>query len=257
MIDHLGNKIKLNKLPQRIVSLVPSQTELVADLGMKNQLVGVTKFCVHPQNIRKQAKVVGGTKSVHFEKIRGLDPDLILCNKEENTAEIVSELQKIASVHVSDVVEFSDAYRLILDYGMIFQKEQRANQLVADIKLQFKELQLKQKKKISVGYFIWKDPWMVAANDTFIHHLIEELGLRNAFENQTRYPEVNINDLPFMDWVLLSSEPYPFKAEHFSAFTDKRIKLEIVDGECFSWYGSRLFKSIAYFQNLLHKMTLY
>lgn len=238
-------------------SQVPSQTELVVDLGMQDHLVGVTKFCVHPTHIKKQAKIVGGTKSFHLEKIKALKPDLILCNKEENTAKMVKQLQQIAPVHVSDIIQFEDAYRLINDYGILFQKEKKAKHLASQIQKQFLQLKLIQSKKLKVGYFIWKDPWMVAGNDTFIHAMLEELGLKNAFEDWSRYPEVDINNLPAIDWVFLSSEPYPFKEKHFSAFTNKLFKLEIVDGESFSWYGSRLLKSVGYFKQLLTRMSSY
>lgn len=108
--------------PKRIVSLVPSQTELLVDLGLKSQLVGITKFCVHPLNLRIEVAVVGGTKQINFKKIKVLKPDIILCNKEENTLEMVLELQKIARVEVSDVNTLEDALQLIKFYGELDRK---------------------------------------------------------------------------------------------------------------------------------------
>src|SRR5690554_2995659 len=95
-IDQLNRVVKLSKTPTRIVSLVPSQTELLVDLGLRDNIVGVTKFCVHPNKLRKEKTIVGGTKNVHFEKVTALNPDIVICNKEENTEEIVIELEKIA-----------------------------------------------------------------------------------------------------------------------------------------------------------------
>lgn len=254
MKDHLDRNVILNKKPERIVSLVPSLTELVADLGMKYQLVGVTKFCVHPADIKKRAQVVGGTKTNHINKIKALQPDLILCNKEENTAQMVAELELIAPVHVCDIVTFSDVFHLLLSYGELLHKANEAETLLKQIQQQIAQLKTYPKQKTKVGYFIWKDPWMVAANNTFINSVLNELGFINAFEHLERYPEVDINNLPDLDWIFLSSEPYPFKKEQFSCFSNKKIKLEIVDGEAFSWYGSRLLKSFNYFNTLLKRI---
>ncbi|GGE31142.1 ABC transporter substrate-binding protein [Psychroflexus planctonicus] len=257
MNDQLGNPIHIKQIPKRIISLVPSQTELVVDLGMRKSLVGITKFCVHPKSLKSEVEMVGGTKSVHLDKIEALQPDLILCNKEENTPEMVKALQQIAEVHVADVTTFSDAYQLISDYGKIFQQQEKAEELVADIQNQFTELraiqQSKQEQKVT--YFIWKNPWMVAANHTFINSVLNELGLKNAFAHLERYPEVDLQNLPETDWIFLSSEPFPFKKDDFSAFVDKRLKLEVVDGESFSWFGSRMKKTFPYFKELLEKLN--
>lgn len=257
MKDQLGNPIHIKQIPKRIISLVPSQTELVVDLGMRESLVGITKFCVHPKSLKSEVEIVGGTKSVHLDKIEALQPDLILCNKEENTPEMVKALQQIAEVHVADVTTFSDAYQLILDYGELFQQKEKARELVLEIQNQFKELKAFQlnNKAQKVAYFIWKKPWMVAANNTFINSVITELGFINVFAHLERYPEVDLQNLPETDWILLSSEPFPFKKDDFSAFADKRLKLEIVDGESFSWFGSRMKKNLAYFKDLLEKLN--
>ncbi len=121
MKDQLGREVILEGVPKRIISLVPSQTELLCYLGLEASIVGITKFCVHPENLRKEKKIVGGTKNVHFDRIRDLSPDIILCNKEENTLEMVLELEKIAPVHISNVISLEDTYQLISQYGEIFQ----------------------------------------------------------------------------------------------------------------------------------------
>ncbi|NJY64028.1 ABC transporter substrate-binding protein [Salinimicrobium sp. CDJ15-81-2] len=166
--DQLNRKIELKELPRRIVSLVPSQTELLVDLGLREQIVGVTKFCVHPKDLRKEKKIVGGTKNVHFDRIAALEPDIILCNKEENTEEMVAELEKIAAVHVSDVKTIDDSMELILQYGEILGVSANASEIaekISFLRQQFRE-DMKKLPVRRVAYFIWKDPWMVAGKYT-------------------------------------------------------------------------------------------
>jgi iron complex transport system substrate-binding protein len=246
---------------RRIVSLVPSQTELLCDLGLENELVGVTKFCVHPAHIRKSSKVVGGTKEVHLDKIRELRPDIILCNKEENTEGMVAKLEEIAPVHVSDVITFEDSLELIAQYGEIFEVEHLTFRLIEELeeaKTGFQE-SLPKVKKLKVAYFIWREPWMVAGDDTFINTLLEINGWENIFKAKgDRYPALHLKDLESLqpDLVLLSSEPFPFKEKHqeeISNYSNGRI--ELVDGEFFSWYGSRLLPAFDYFRKFQMKLS--
>jgi ABC-type Fe3+-hydroxamate transport system substrate-binding protein len=193
---------------------------------------------------------------VNFERIKALQPDIILCNKEENTMEMVLELQKIARVEVSDVNTFDDAIQLIANYGELFNVEGTAKALIEEIYTEQskfrKHLGTFRKKK--VAYFIWQQPYMVAAHDTFINAMLEEAGFDNVFKYRSRYPEIDLSDkdLQQAEVVLLSSEPFPFKENHIeqfkSLFQEKEVK--IVDGEMFSWYGSRLSKSYQYFKQL-------
>jgi iron complex transport system substrate-binding protein len=255
-LKNQSNEKQSKNIPSRIISLVPSQTELLVDLGLQSSLVGVTKFCVHPENLRKEVTVVGGTKQVQFKKLKALQPDIILCNKEENTMEMVLELQKIARVEVSDVNTFDDAIQLIANYGELFNVEGTAKALIEDIqtsRTKFRN-QLSRFPKKKVAYFIWQQPYMVAASNTFINAMLEEAGFDNVFKNSSRYPEIDLNSnyLQEADLILLSSEPFPFKENHIeqfkSLFQEKEVK--IVDGEMFSWYGSRLSKSYQYFKQL-------
>ncbi|MDX1603919.1 MAG: helical backbone metal receptor, partial [Salinimicrobium sediminis] len=173
--DQLNRKIEVKGTPRRIVSLVPSQTELLVDLGLREQIFGVTKFCVHPRDLRKEKTIVGGTKKVHFDRIAALEPDIILCNKEENTEEMVTELEKIAPVHVSDIKSIDDSLELIFQYGEILGVTAKASEIAEDIlflRRQFQE-DMKKLPVRKVAYFIWKDPWMVAGKDTFIDHLLQ------------------------------------------------------------------------------------
>ncbi|WP_458629069.1 ABC transporter substrate-binding protein [Winogradskyella sp. PC D3.3] len=257
-IDQLNRKILFGRKPKRIVSLVPSQTELLVDLGLEAFILGVTKFCVHPKHLRMSKAVVGGTKKINVEKIKGLRPDIILCNKEENTKEMIEELKAIAPIHISDIYNLEDSFELIKMYGDIFEVEKRASDLIDHIKIEREafQLQSQSKAKLKVAYFIWKKPWMVAASENFIDIMIKEAGFVNVFESEKRYPEIDLSNpkLKEADLIFLSSEPFPFKEEHVLElkvqFPEKTVK--IVDGELFSWYGSRLLKSYSYFQTL-HK----
>ena len=253
IFDHLGRKLILRETPKRIVSLVPSQTELLFDLGLKDRLIGVTKFCVHPKNLRNEKTVVGGTKTVHLDKIEDLAPDIILCNKEENTQEMVAELEKIAPVHVSKVSSISDSLQLINDYGEIFNVEEKALKLVDSIeeKLATFSEEIQHKKWKSCLYLIWKDPYMAAGNDTFINELLKLNKLENKIAGN-RYPALNKEELIEYspDVVLLSSEPFPFKQEHIEEFKNLGLHAILVDGEYFSWYGSRLEEAVSYFKTL-------
>lgn len=252
--DQLNRKIFLPQTPQRIISLVPSQTELLVDLGLKRNLVGITKFCVHPKKLRKEIPIVGGTKEVKLEKIRAAQPDIILCNKEENTREMVEELEKIAPVHVSDIHTIDEACEMIGQYGNMFSMEEKATEIITHIQHAQDSFQnhIEGKSILKIAYFIWKKPWMVVGGNTFINEMLRLCRFENAYENQERYPEIHLWDLKSVDFILLSSEPFPFSEKHIGDF--KGIlppeKICFVDGEYFSWYGSRLIEAFAYFRRL-------
>ncbi|APG65109.1 cobalamin-binding protein [Tenacibaculum todarodis] len=252
--DQIGNVLGLKKTPLRIVSLVPSQTELLVDLGLKDSIVGITKFCIHPSSLRKEKTIVGGTKTINTEKIKTLQPDIILCNKEENTKEIVEACLKIAPTHVSDIFTIDDVIELINQYGEIFDCVSKSSEILDDLTNKLTNFQqfIKGEKTIKVAYFIWKNPWMVAGNTTFINHLLELNNFENVFRDKERYPEVDITKRSSVDAILLSSEPYPFKEKHILELQKKlpNVKVILVDGEMFSWYGSRLLKAFEYFKTL-------
>ncbi len=261
VIDQIGREVNISKPITRIVSLVPSITELVVDLGLKKELVGITKFCVHPIQLKQFKTIVGGTKDVHLEKIRDLEPDIILCNKEENTLEMVLELEKIAPVHVSNIITFDDSLELIKKYGEIFSKEKNAEKLTSELIEAFKQFQKSSaSEKLKIGYFIWRAPWMVVGADTFINSMLELNGWENGFSSyEGRYPEIDLKHLKGLDLdlILLSSEPFPFKEKHIlelQQFTSARI--EIVDGEFFSWYGSRTLLAFQYFKKFRNYLSI-
>nr|WP_321237027.1 helical backbone metal receptor [uncultured Psychroserpens sp.] len=250
-----GREFWLDGIPKRIISLVPSQTELLVDLGLESSIVGITKFCVHPENLRKNKTIVGGTKQVNYDKIIALKPDIILCNKEENTKEMVSKLEHIAPVHISNIFNLNDTLYLIKSYGLMFSVESKATQIMVAINEASRAFYdfISGRPNLKVAYFIWKNPWMVAANHTFIDAMLKLNNFENYFGYLERYPEVDLNSIKEeLDVVLLSSEPYPFKNEHINDLKNQfpNTKIMLVDGEFFSWYGSRLQYAFDYFKTL-------
>ncbi len=254
--DQLGRTTVLPSWPFRIISLVPSETELLVDLGLEEYLVGITKFCVHPGHLKKTKTIVGGTKKVSYDKIAKLNPNIILCNKEENTKEIVQTLEKKYAVHVSEVNNIKNALHLIRQYGTMFNCADKSATLVSGIEREQKSFLsfIENKPKKRVLYFIWQKPWMLAGKGTFIDHLLQLNGFINMSPEKPRYPSID-NDLlnkTKVDLALLSSEPFPFKEQHINAIenTGMEGKGLLVDGEYFSWYGSRLLLAFEYFKSL-------
>ena len=245
--------------PQRIVSLVPSQTELLFDLGLDREIIGVTKFCMYPVDKVRDKTVVGGTKTLHLDRIRALRPDLIIANKEENTRDQIEELQRHYPVHITDVTTLPDALTMIQDVGQCVGKAPQANDMAQQIERSFSLLPTPAAPTLSVAYFIWRKPYMVAAGDTFIDAMLTAAGFRNAFAGQTRYPEVSPDELQRTrpDLIFLSSEPYPFAEKHVAEWRAvcPFARVRVVDGEVFSWYGSRLLRAADYFRNLHNELA--
>lgn len=258
--DHLGNQITINYPPKRIVSLVPSQTELLFDLGLDEEVVGITKFCIHPAKKFKEKAKVGGTKALKFDAIKALKPDLIIGNKEENLKEDIEQLQQKYPVWMSDIYTLDDALKTIADIGVLLNRKAEADYLNHLIYAGFRDLQtLALEKSIAktVAYTIWKDPYMFAGKNTFIDDLMTKIGLSNV-NNEERYPMVELAQLRDKkpELVFLSSEPYPFQEKHIEEVQNALplAKIMLVDGEMFSWYGSRLVKSVQYFFELQDKL---
>ncbi|WP_315821741.1 helical backbone metal receptor [Paraflavitalea speifideaquila] len=252
--DQINRSIQLPGIPKRIVSLVPSQTELLADLGLADAVVGITKFCVHPESWFRSKQRVGGTKKVNMDTVHRLQPDLIIANKEENVKEQVEELAVHYPVWVSDVNDLIDALAMIRSLGALTGTVAGAAAIAGSIEAGFASL-AGITPVIRAAYLIWRDPWMTVGHDTFIHHLLQRCGLQNVFEQQSRYPAIDIAALQAADCklLLLSSEPYPFKQQHIDELQQHlpATRILLVDGEMFSWYGSRLLQAPAYFQQLL------
>lgn len=234
----------------RIISLVPSITESLIDLGCEN-LVGRTKFCIHPAETVKEISVVGGTKTLHLDKIRSLLPDLIIANKEENQKEQIEELAKTFEVRLMDVETFEDNFQLIRHLGEILNNNKEAEKYCLKIQNIFEQIQ--PQKSLKSAYLIWKNPYMSIGHDTFIHQMMHQLGFENIFGKDFRYPEIQKADMKEAEIILLSTEPYPFSEKHIPEFQkiypDKKII--IVDGEAFSWYGTHIAKCEEYYHQLL------
>ena len=251
--DQLGRRVAVSFPPRRIVSLVPSQTELLFDLGLGEKVVGVTKFCIHPAEARARATVIGGTKNFDFEKIAALKPDLILGNKEENYQSGIEQLAAQYPVWLSDINNLPEALDMIRRVGFIVGAKEQAEALAAEIGASFAALPAR-KPAVPVAYFIWKKPYMAAATGTFINDMLHRAGFANAFAHLGRYPEITAGQLAEAapQRIFLSSEPYPFGEKHLAEFQAlcPGATVEIVDGELFSWYGSRLRASAGYFSQL-------
>ena len=251
--DQLDNVLTIDATPKRIICLVPSLTELLVDLGLEKNLVGITRFCIHPKNLKENKTIVGGTKKINFDKIKALKPDFILTNKEENTQEIVALVSNIAPTFVSDLNTIDAVLALNTTLGKLLNCQQKAKEINCEIsrkKIDFLKF-IKDKPSKKVAYFIWANPFMVAGMNTFINHLLQLNKFKNAYSNQNRYPEIDIKKIKKIDFILLSSEPYPFKEKHKAQFKKySNAKIILVDGEYFSWYGSRLIKAFDYFKTL-------
>ncbi len=241
----------------RIVSLVPSLTEYLWALGLEQEVVGITKFCIHPKAWWQHKTRVGGTKKVNFKTIETLQPTLIIANKEENTKEDIEQLQLKYDVLLTDITSLEEAYRYLLEIGRKVQREEKSMSLVNQIQAKFQSV-VKIGQGSSFLYFIWKDPYFVVGPQTYIHALLTHFGLVNFCEIE-RYPALeqvlnnkdNQSILP--DYIFLSSEPFPFEAKHLEEvqvlFPNSQIVL--IDGGICSWYGSRMRKAPSYFKDVL------
>jgi ABC-type Fe3+-hydroxamate transport system substrate-binding protein len=270
--DQLGRTIEVPFQPTRIISLVPSQTELLYDLGLDAEVVGVTKFCVHPLEWRKTKTIIGGTKKFNFEVIDRLTPNLIIGNREENYKEGIETLRQKYPVWMSDIVTPADAMNMMRSIGEITGKSAEAEKLISEIqrsldgingwlrgpqspaRTPFPEAFKSNRKRVL--YLIWRNPWMGAANNTFTHEMLTLAGFENCLKDRERYPELSVAELTALrpDLVFLSSEPYPFSEKHVEEIQSQvpNAKILLVDGEMFSWYGSRM----RYFANYLTTLPL-
>lgn len=247
-------------IPERIVSLVPSITELLFDLGLGPRVAGITKFCVHPADECRLKPRIGGTKKLDIEAIQQLSPDLVIANREENIKEQVEELAKTYPVWVTDVHDLASALQMTGNMGQITGNEKVAAALIRQIRTAFSGYRPPRTRPRAV-YLIWQDPFMTVGGDTFIHAMMQEAGIENGVAGQQRYPEISISEIKDLhcEWILLSSEPYPFREKHAASLRSllPGTRVILVDGELFSWYGSRLRYAPGYFEQLMKETGLY
>lgn len=256
-MDQMGRKVLLQHPPKRIISLVPSQTELLYDLGLRDEVVGQTLFCIHPDEMHQTKPRVGGTKKLRMDMIASLKPDLIIANKEENERNQLEQLMQQYPVWISDIQNLNDALEMIRQVGALVDRSGKAETLADEIEIAFQTLR-PSVKPLSCLYLIWKDPIMVAGKDTFIQDMLVRNGWNNlVLELPGRYPVVEPEMELHPDIVLLSSEPFPFNDQHFVELQERfpGAQLLMVDGEAFSWYGSRLLRSVDYFLQLQQSLN--
>lgn len=239
--DSVNGQFQFNTPPKRIVSLVPSITEWLIDTGA--EVVGRTKFCIHPSAAVENIPVIGGTKNFRFSEIEELNPDLIIGNKEENYREGINQLKVKFPVWITDIQSFHDA---IDCFDMIAQ--------IIDLELKWatvkqalleKHKSQKESKSGRVMYLIWKDPYMTVGPETYIDSSLREVGYVNVIR-ESRYPEITLQEIKSLkpDELLLSSEPFPFKMKDVEELASAlpKTKIRLVNGEFYSWYGTRLLK---------------
>lgn len=250
--DQMRRKIELSAPPRRIISLVPSQTELLYDLGLAEEVVGITKFCIHPSSWYREKRRVGGTKKYHLETIAKLQPDLIIGNKEENEKAQIEQLMSTYPVWMSDIYTLTDALDMIQAIGALVDRQAKSVELADQIKKGFDDLS--RITPCSVVYLIWNQPIMGVGSATFIDDILRLCGFENLLSSSTRYPSLTATELQALapEVLFLSSEPFPFKEKHLHYFQEllPHTKISLVDGEAFSWYGSRLLKRLPYLAQL-------
>jgi ABC-type Fe3+-hydroxamate transport system substrate-binding protein len=260
--DQLGRTIQLTHTPQKIISLVPSQTELLHDLGLEKEVAGITTYCIHPEPWFHHKIKVGGTKNINRKRVDDIQPDLIIANKEENNREQIEELAQHYPVWTSNISTLSDALEMIRAIGNITGKSSKAEAIAEQISAQFTGFFEEQPHphRVTAAYLIWRKPYMSVGSDTFIHEMMKYCGFQNAFASALRYPRITIEQLQATlgpgSLLLLSSEPFPFKQKHIDELQPDLPHTQIVlaDGEMFSWYGSRLLQAPAYFRKLLKQI---
>lgn len=257
--DQLGRTIELEQTPVRIISTVPSLTELLHSLGLDEEVVGITAFCVHPSDWLKRKTVIGGTKDLKIDVIRSLEPDLIIANKEENIREQIEPLAADIPTWISDINNLQDALNMIAEVGKITGRHEQAKSICNEI--EHEAGQLISLPRLDTAYFIWKDPYMLAGKQTFIGSMLGLCGLENvAPEGSSRYPSVTVEELAKLAprVVLLASEPYSYTAgdAHEIGQILPNSLVKVVDGEMFSWYGNRLIQAMQLFARIQKELRL-
>jgi ABC-type Fe3+-hydroxamate transport system substrate-binding protein len=233
----------------RIVSLVPSITELVCELGLADQLVGRTGFCIHPKDALRGIPKVGGTKTVNLKKIRALAPSHVIVNVDENRKETADALSGfVPNLIVTHPLAPLDNLALYRQVGSAFGREREAEELCSKFESSFRRIEEQAFPQRGVLYLIWKDPWMTVSRDTYVSRTLQLVGLRTVPEESgRRYPELADLAVPGADLVLLSSEPYRFNEQHRKELQSALGKpVHLIDGEMTSWYGSRAILGLRY-----------
>ena len=245
------------------MSLVPSITELLCDLGLADRVVGRTTFCVHPKERMAEIPRIGGTKTPKLERMRGLRPTHAIVNIDENDRETVEEIARfvphVVVTHPLGPCDNLDLYRLI---GYVFGAEAAAETLCRAFADSLRRLRERTAglETQRVLYLIWRKPWMTISRSTYISRVLELVRWRSVGGSEVRYPEIELNPALARetDLVLLSSEPYPFKARHIEevrAELGPGAAVELIDAEMVSWYGSRAIPGLDYLHDFAPRVT--
>ena len=255
LVDAVGTRHSAVTATPRIVSLVPSITELLCDLGLASALVGRTGFCIHPRAIVRRIPKVGGTKDVNVARIRELAPTHVVVNVDENEKPVVDELARfVPHVIVTHPLAPEDNPALYRLLGGIFRRERQALALCEEFARAYQEAAAAGAAlpRQRVLYLIWRKPWMTVSRDTYISRALALVGWDTLpADARVRYPEVELDAelLANVDQVLLSSEPYRFRERDIDAVQKlrppgARCSVRLIDGEITSWYGSRAIRGM-------------
>jgi ABC-type Fe3+-hydroxamate transport system substrate-binding protein len=234
----------------RIISLVPSLTELLCSLGLACHLVGRTGFCIHPRHVLRNVPKVGGTKNVNIERIKRLAPTHVIVNVDENTRETALALRSVVPhVVVTHPLTVKDNLALYALFGELFGAREKAAELSLALTQRLDACKARAEPLRGVLYLIWKDPYMTVSKDTYIADMLLQGGMEQiGFDSKSRYPEIDIKPAAARaSAILLSSEPYRFgSADQKALSTDTAKPVLLVDGEMMSWYGSRAISGLDY-----------
>ena len=247
--------LKSEPKEQQIVCLVPSITELLYALELEHQIIGITRFCVLPKQKNNNPTIIGGTKDFNVALIKKLNPDIIIANKEENTKDLIEELMLEFPIYITDIKTINDALEMIRTLSKFFGKESIGTKMVKDF---FTTPQEPNNKNRTCIYLIWNHPIMTIGGDTFIHDMLLYAGFENCFKDASRYPIITEEIITALKpkYLFLSSEPYYFRNTHVQYYSEKFpfTKVVLVDGQIFSWYGSRILEFPNYISKLQNKL---
>ena len=249
----------------RLVSLCPSLTELVFDLGLGDSLVGRTKFCVHPEGLVERVETVGGTKNPKVARVVELAPDLVLMNEEENRREDAEALAAAGvACHTSMPRTAAETAAMVRSIGAAVGRGERAEEIASDIERRAARVRraAAPRARVRYAYLIWREPLMAAGAATFVDGLLALAGGENVLADRAeRYPAVSEAELAAAhpDAVLLSTEPFPFADRHAAELAERtgiaRERFHIVDGELLSWHGSRTPAGIDYAERVILQVS--
>jgi iron complex transport system substrate-binding protein len=244
----------------KIISLCPSTTLTLFDLGLEKQVIGRTIFCNKPEDKINRVMKFGGTKNPKIDKIRSFSPSHILFNEEENDITHLKVLQDISEIIIHTPTDIPSSIKMIRDYGQIFNCTESASLWAEKITKKYIELKNENHKTFTYLYLIWKNPYMLAGESTYINSMLSLINGKNLASQipNARYPEISfeqINDLE-ADFIFLSTEPFPFTEKHIDDFKKINSTIKIVDGEALSWHGTYSYYGLDYLNKLAKNINL-